>query len=453
MKLLYLIAFIFCFISLSLGQNTQQESKPDTTEFAVEKEKIPQDKENQEDNETLVRLRKLLNEESGKTEIGRIRMKELAFVFDKHSTVKKLDRNIEELAKRVGSFNDTLKSDSLRISSSETLKVNEESDTANVVYLDSVKVQINEGFIEFIKVYAEDGSTYYNKDAPIPLLTIENRFDDKLINPQDGSFILLKNAVSFDAERRFNYFPNNQVLTLKQDSAMSQKRLYADNGVNSFINLQVYSDLLALLGNEPNELLQFEASSQFYLHRLNIPDQFMYMFYAIEPYFQFNRLDSKFDTLALAATDTVNQTKLFRRSNFSTGIALKLLRWDWRPSNSFEINTGYRYNSSNVVINDTKTTGIFHSIYGEVAISSKRLNNFGVELTSRFVRRKLNENKHFVNSDWYNLTSFRGSIFYFPSNESKESKVVLRFTNNINWGNRTMDYSALQIGYETPLNF
>ncbi len=104
------------------------------------------------------------------------------------------------------------------------------------------------------------------------------------------------------------------------------------------------------------------------------------------------------------------------------------------------------------MVNNVETKGVFHSNYLELGLSSKRLNNFGIALIGSIIGRKLNANTQFANSDWYWLSSFRGSIFYFPSKRT-EDKIILRFTSYLNWEKRTADYAALQIGFRKSLNF
>src|SRR5690606_5641743 len=238
-------------------------------------------------------------------------------------------------------------------------------------YIDSVTIAINEGVIEHIRVHTKGGNTFANTKSPIPLLTIEKRFNDKLINPQDGSFIFLKDAVYFEAKRRFNYFPDNSEISLKNtyesDGTITtgSEKLEAQNGINSLVNLQVYSDLLAVFGDEANGIIQFEANSKFYLHRSNWRNT--YIFFpgdAIEPFFHFSRIDSKFDTISLASGQQINRMELFRRYTYAVGLDVNLFRSDFRPHNTFEIKIGYMYSSSNLNIQGEKISATLHTPYG-----------------------------------------------------------------------------------------
>src|SRR5690606_35335487 len=127
-------------------------------------------------------------------------------------------------------------------------------------------------------------------------------------------------------------------------------------------NLQVYSDLLGVFGDEPNGLIQFEANTKVYLHRVNYKNTYAFMpFDAIEPFFHFNRIESKFDTIALSSAQEINRLELFRRYTYAVGLDVNLFRGDWRPSNSFELKAGYMYSSSNLVIDDEKLNAALHT--------------------------------------------------------------------------------------------
>lgn len=328
----------------------------------------------------------------------------------------------------------------------------------DIGYIDSVAVAINEGVIEHIRVYTKGGNTFSNTKSPIPLITIEKRFNDKLYNSRDNSFIFLKDAVYFEANRRFNYFPENQELKLKNifnaDSTITtdSKKLVAENGINSLVNLQVYSDMLAVFGNEANGLIQFEANSKFYLHRGTYRNKYIYKpFDAIEPFFHFSRIDSKFDTISLATGQQVNRMELFRRYTYAVGLDVNLLRADFRPHNSFEWKLGYMYSSSNLNVDGNELSAALHTPYTELALKSKKLNNFTLDLRARYLLQKMNPNEYIDNDEWNQLFSFRAGISYFP-NKKKSDKIFLRFVNYLNLSDRKEDFSLLQLGFSKTIS-
>lgn len=416
-------------------------------------------------------LKRIINEQSEDVEIGHFHSSDYAIIFKKYFPVDEIT-DFELVRERI---NDSIKKKKLYqkveliankdlIAEKKYWKNNDsiifakkrEKYTLKIGYIDSISIAINEGVIEHIRVHTKEGDIFTNVSSPIPLLTIEKRFEDKLINPRDGSFIFLKDAVYFEANRRFNYFPENGELklknTFKEDSTIvtGSKKLVAENGINSLVNLQVYSDLLGVFGNEANGIIQFEANSKFYLHRGTYKNSYIFTpGDAIEPFFHFSRIDSKFDTISIT-TGQVNRMELFRRYTYAVGLDVNLFRADFRPHNSFEIKAGYMYSSSSLNVEGNKITAGLHTPYGELVLKSKKLNNFAIDIRARYLFQKMNPNEYISNDEWNQLVSFRAGISYFP-NKNKTDKIFLRFVNYLNLSDRKEDFSLLQLGFSKTI--
>jgi len=428
----------------------------------------------------LSEIKKIISKEnSDATEIGFFRIRDFALIFKDHFPVndfsnlsivrEKIDSLIKNNKNRYTKVVAKAEKDIIgvydrkiggkRINDTIVFARKNEDFKLNIGYIDSVAVAINEGVIEHLRVYTKGGNTFSNTNSPIPLITIESRFNDKLYNPRDNSFIFLKDAIYFEANRRFNYFPENQELKVKNTFnndgtiTVGSKKLIANNSLNSLVNLQVYSDLLAVFGNEANGLMQFEANSKFYLHRGTYRNKYVFMpFDAIEPFFHFSRIDSKFDTIAVSSAQEVNRLELFRRYTYAVGVDANIVRADFRPNNSFEIKLGYFYSSSNLNIGDNKTSIALHNPYAELVLKSRKLNNFSLDLRARFMFQKMNPNAYIDNDEWNQLVSFRAGICYFP-NKNKADKIFLRFINYLNLSNRKEDFSLLQLGFSKAISF
>lgn len=326
--------------------------------------------------------------------------------------------------------------------------------------IDSVVVTIKEGEIEFLKVKLTDNSYFINTQAPISLLNIEKRFDDKLFNPVDKSYIFLKDALNFNTDKRFNFFPSDGTfyLTNNLEHPKREVKVFANNGLNSFIDFRVFTDLLGALDNQPNGLLQIEARSKIYLHRSNVFNRFMYIFYGLEPYLGISKFDTKYDTIKIANTkDTINRMNLFQRSFIKVGLKLNVFRWDFRPSNSLYFNLGYQFNAGNISVRDSKNkadsivaTGILNTPYIELGLSSMRLNNFGFEGEVKYMFQQLNKNKYFTNSGYNRLMNFSVTAFYYPGTKPKD-RFFVRFSDYLNYSDRREDFYQLQFGYSLNL--
>lgn len=410
-------------------------------------------------------------DKSDNTEIGSFHLNRHALVFEPGFPIGNLEQ-IFQINQKIDKMNDSLKGKNELV---EQVLVTFKEDTIsdgkkvfatngkyyfNVVYIDSVTLALSEGVIEHILVYTSDGNTYLNAKAPIPILTLAKRFEDKLYNPKNNNFILLKDALYFRSPRRFNYFPNAQEITIvnEKDSSsvkLGVKKLYAENNLNAMVNLQVYSDLLGVFANQPNGLIQFEANTKLYLHRGNFRNSFVYApADAIEPFFHFSRIDSKFDSIPVdTITNKLNRIELFRRYTYAVGLDINIFRADWQPSNSFELKAGYMYTSSNLIVNEKKMPIALHTPYFELVVKSKKLNNFGIDLRGRIMFQKLNKNTYSNDEHtWNEMLSFRANIFYFP-NKKQADKIFLRFINYLNLSDRKQDFAQLQLGFSKAISF
>jgi hypothetical protein len=329
---------------------------------------------------------------------------------------------------------------------------------AKIIEIESVKMDINEGMIEYIKVFLKDGSYFYNKSAPVALVHLEERGSDRLYNTEGDQFIYLKNVITFDYDKRFGFLPDDGEFCITQEE--KKHILNKDSNVNALINFTAYTDLMGLLGDEANSLISFEANAKFFLHRRNIRNSFVYILPSIQPHFYYNKIDSKFDKIDVDGKN-FNSAELFRRSNYSVGLDLSLLRCDWRPSNSVELKGGYIYTSSNVSFGSSELTQLINHVkFGEINLRSRLINNFGIETFVRYMWQKLNQNKIFLDEKYEslykensNMMAFRGGVYYAPPKGKGKDKIFLRFTNYIVFGDRKSDFSQIQVGFTKALDF
>lgn len=357
-------------------------------------------------------------------------------------------------------FNNSVKKE---IKDSMEIKMNRR-DVFQAIFVDieSVKLDINEGMIEYIKVFLKDGSIFYNKSAPISIVHLEDRGNDRLYNNDGDQFIYLKNVIAFDYDKRFGFLPDDGEFSITEKEKI--KILHKNTNVNNLINFTAYTDLMGLLGNEPNSLISFEANAKFYLHRKNIRNSFVYILPSIQPHFYYNKLDSKFDKIDITDITKINSSEIFRRNNYSVSLDLCVLRYDWKPSNSIELKAGYIYTSSKVSFDSARLTQLINHIkFGGINLKSKLINNFGIETFVRYMWQRMNDNDDLIKlvdddgnslyKKYSNMMAFRGGVYYAPPKGDGKDKIFLRFTNYIVFGDRKSDFSQIQVGFTKALDF
>src|SRR5690606_16266052 len=143
--------------------------------------------------------------------------------------------------------------------------------------------------------------------------------------------------------------------------------------------------------------------------------RFIYFLPTFQPHFHYNRVDSKFDSIVFE-NNNINPTEIFRRHNFAVGIDVTAFRWDWKPANSLELKGGYLYTSSKVFVEEQRTNAINHLTHVEVCLKSQVIENFGIDLSAKYIWQTLNENVFFDKSR-EEMTAFRGGIYYTRSEE------------------------------------
>jgi len=467
MKKINLTLITLLFYGMAWGQSTppllSDEKINVTTNDGTPKES-PSDTEKTKEEDLKKLIQKILNDNTdSNTAIGSVILKIKTIVYDKElaSKIEEKDKFKSNEVKNIfqNLYLKLIRKEEIDKKNYQLLTIKVKSDSDNMGYdapiikIDSAKFDIQEGMLEFIKVYLSDGTTYTNKAAPIALVHLEQRGNDRLFNADGDKFILLKNVVVFESNKRFGYLPDNKTFSLdnQDDKTPGTLILNKNSNINSLVNFTAYSDLLGLLGNEPNALVNFEANAKFYLHRLNYPNKFLYIFPTFQPHFHYNRIDSKFDTIVIS-DNNVNPTEIFRRHNFAVGFDLTVLRWDWKPANSFELKAGYLYTSSKVHIDEKKTNAINHIKYFEANLKSKVIDNFGIDLNAKYMWQKLNDNEYFDSSK-EEMLALRGGIYYASPKAKGDDKIFLRFTNYLVWGDRKKDFSQIQIGFTKSLKF
>lgn len=329
------------------------------------------------------------------------------------------------------------------------------NDSATV---DSVKIDIKEGLIHKLQVIANK-KVFYKSKGPIPMLYEDIvKKSDTLFDKKKKEYILYSETIDFYFDEQFNSIPDNQIILLINNKIKEKeniKALIKNSNLSSFINFVAYSDLLGLIGDQANALVHFEANAKFYLHRNNIFKSFTYLFPTFQPSFSYNKLDSKFEIIPVMSKE-VNSTDIFRRHNYSVGLDITVLKFDFLPNNSLDLNVGYQYVSSKILLEDDITSNTINAVSHlksfDAVLKSRLAPNFGIDLSAKYIWQTLNPTDYYDRSQNH-LLGFRGSIYYYPPKGNQGDKVFIRFTNYVALNNRSDDFSQFQIGFSKSLNF
>lgn len=313
------------------------------------------------------------------------------------------------------------------------------------------RIKVADGFIEHVSVTMKDGTKFiYQK--PIPIVAFDNFLKKKVYTHRRDQFIFMGDVLSFDSNNYYNYFPDDSSYVIPSIKGDKEVQLKALSGLGAMVDFRLYTDLLGTFGEQPNGLVQFEASSKIPLTALNAGYNYFLNF--IQPFIKLSKLDSKFDTIALISSPDggINKMELFQRSFLNLGVRANFYKINWRPNNGISLNAGYMFSSGNVSIGeDTLTKANLHMPYLELGFSSKKLQNFGFDAEIRYGRQKMNRNKYFNGGGWDSFMTISTSLFFFTAAKSQD-KFFLRFANYLYLPDRSEDFYQLQLGYSLNLS-
>ncbi|MDJ1505413.1 hypothetical protein [Xanthocytophaga agilis] len=166
-------------------------------------------------------------------------------------------------------------------------------------------------------------------------------------------FIRIGDIINYDPQIGKNYPPSDGYITLNNET--KTKPVIVNTSLNSYINLNVYTDFLSLVKAERgNGLVQTEASAHILLNTKNHKYKPFFFVNFLEPSLKFSRFDNGFSSVVPDTIDkdlnkiSINRMYLNQRSYLNTSIRLNLFRKIYRFYSELELNTLVGFNWANV---------------------------------------------------------------------------------------------------------
>jgi hypothetical protein len=348
------------------------------------------------------------------------------------------------------------------------------------IKINSCSIAIRDGVIYDVRVNDENGNEYYSDNTTYPLSYLVNKKKDlALVNKKDSMTKVLLFSDVFVAKVDPSQYAltDNLVLALENpDSVYIVKK--SNRALNNYLDLRVYTDLLALLNQQQNGILQFEGRANFFLNERTWGRNNAFIFRYIQPYLRFSKISNGVSNEVNIKYENDEYTlqghpiDFNQRAFLELGAYFNLYHYN-RFNNSFAIDFDVvaEFNMTNAnVINKTDTTKLesFYrsALYGfRLAFNVNNDKNFGMNFGGEILTQNLSGTPRidnwqvpatqsnpvtFHNASLFSVFKFFGEIYFSPKNW--EDALFLRF--NVFDDTRTSygDYTEIQLGWKTDLD-
>lgn len=320
--------------------------------------------------------------------------------------------------------------------------------TTDKSLIEKVRLTISNGVINDITVYTENEFVFSNNSSPIDIDRVNLGKDLLTYNDALNYSVLLNSFLIY--EKLEKGFPNDVSFELNDTVS---KAIYQSTGINSLINVRLYSDVLGLIGEESNGLAQTEVDFSIPVHRKNIRNRYKYYFSDFNIQAQLSRLDEKYQATNIDATDSsfsrinYNQRKWF---NIEAGLTAYSRNLTKKSMNKFNLNLIAGLNVSKFGgLNDTANYAFpYLGLNPELILKSSK--NMGIKASAKVYFEYFTEKQHesYGDNQWYFAPQLE--LFYNPLGKPG-SKIFSRI-NYVTLTKSSGAYWNFQFGYNISIS-
>jgi hypothetical protein len=319
------------------------------------------------------------------------------------------------------------------------------------IAIDKINIIIKDGYINDISIYAKD-KKYTNKFSPIGLT--HKRFSSKqdkieLIGSTD--FIILQQVITLDSLKQ--YVPDDVSFTL--DAKKKSFNLEKGVGVNNIFDIRLYSDALALFGDEENGLVQTDFRYKNILHRRNFSNTGMFALQYIKVNMSASKFDSK-DKFILASE--FKNSDLIRKSYFNAEGAINLYNgWvEFKSMSKFYIDAGAGIGAARIKTENDSINVSTSNFFVEGGLCLKSSSNIGLDINARLIRLFSPSTKDYadyLDKRFFNFIKFSADFYWHPFKEEANRLFArVNYYTPTNDSVKAEDFFQFQIGYSILLS-
>lgn len=320
--------------------------------------------------------------------------------------------------------------------------------------IDKIQFSILEGFLLDVKVFPSFSSKYkgYFTNTKSPVAIKLNRFyTDKLyfegsdrLNDKKCYYINLSDVL--DLNLLNNFIPDNEenrVLTEKGESI----NLFKNVGINNILDLRIYTDALALFGNESNGLIQTQLNYKQILHRKNFTNGGSFFLRILNLRFNYNRFDSSHQYADIL---NKNRISLIQKQSINFEASVSLFDgWLGKKSHHFwYLEPGLSAGISKVVIDSSISSLLNPYTFSELGVKLNAYSSISANINFRHIIQIPTETwqKEFTNFYRIGVELFWSPFKYDVENTNKLFGKVL-FYGAYNNVIVNKPFFQLQMGY------
>ncbi len=368
---------------------------------------------------------------------------------EENKNSKEINKTLKEIEKKIDGFTD--KGDSIGYIHLFQLKIYTYDNTdqkKDPITIGTTSIEIRQGTIVSISVQTTSGTVYSNSRSFIELSEINNYRCDKL-HTYGGNYIKTCDFLAYVGSRAF---PSDTSYSFTE---AGKKAVRIKTGLNNIFQARLYSDLLALAGDESNGLVQSEVSFKSNLHNRNIRNCTGYIFHYVYADFGLSRFDSKFRTVTASDStnddtlDVVDFMDIYQQSFVTSTIKINVFEWFVNRSySSFSVNllTGLnaaRYRDSI----DLPVRRINMPYYGgEILFHAKPFDNFGLVTSYSLKKMHFYGIENLPSAGDPKLTYCVNMEMYWNPSGKEANRIFARFRYTDMFG-PSLPFSQFQVGY------
>lgn len=324
----------------------------------------------------------------------------------------------------------------------------------------SVEIVLYNGAIRKngLKVLLEDGRVFRNKYSPVTLYRLdkmkgEDLYVDDKREGKSGLSIELGDVINYVYHGKFSY-PSDQVIYLSPEKQVDS--LYVQSTIGELLDVNIFSDLLALVGRKANGIIQTQVTGTFLTNTNRfIKNSDLILNNFVKAYFKLSKYDSKFGQLDSSnnqrdkVDSVVNRLYLNQIAYLQAGAKANVFRVGLGNNQQFLLNIGAEISLTNADSIYNKDL-VCISYYPELEYTVSRLDNFGLEASIKYLYQHAAKNSPFKNKERICIFNPQVTIYYYPFS-NPNNKIYVRYAHYAQIGDGKYNYPQFQFGFKTNL--